>query len=519
MLCLDASAAACATLAFVAGTPQGTKWRARRGADRIALSRATFLPAGLSALTLLAPLILRRNALPIDYDEGVYSAAAQALARGEVPYRDFVLVHPPGLDALLAPVWAFEGFLKSSELLLLSRLLVAGLVVVTAALLTRATSRNTSLGAGLVAGLVFASWPAAVVQNRSVFTEPVANFFLVVGLWAVWRAPEPRYRTWVTVGGLASGLAVLTKLPAAPGALAVAIAVWATSRCWSACARFCLTFLIPAVVLVTYLLATGSVNTAWTQIVRAQLGRSGTGAPLLTRLVDILAGPQWEWAASSGVLAAALMILLLVGLVFTVPHCKAAVIALVWLAGTILVLLTAASWWQTYALQAVPAIALGVGVLVGRLGIWLRRRSYLARLTSSASAGVVVAIWSASYLTEWRTSVRASSPFQTSFASTINSVVTSDSCVFSFDPGLLLAAGLPPIPKSPPIIIDPYGMFLVSAVSDERELVGQVHERVDECSWVLTVGPGYEAIQAWVEAALPRTHREVADGIWERREP
>jgi len=33
---------------------------------------------------------------PVDYDEGVYSAAASLFARGQMPYRDFFFVHPPG---------------------------------------------------------------------------------------------------------------------------------------------------------------------------------------------------------------------------------------------------------------------------------------------------------------------------------------------------------------------------------------------------------------------------------------
>ena len=42
---------------------------------------------------------------PMDYDEGVYSSAAPLLLRGDLPYRDFIFVHPPGslLLGLRAP--------------------------------------------------------------------------------------------------------------------------------------------------------------------------------------------------------------------------------------------------------------------------------------------------------------------------------------------------------------------------------------------------------------------------------
>src|SRR3954452_3278060 len=38
-----------------------------------------------------------------DYDEGVYFGGAQALTAGRLPYRDFVLLHPPGIILLLTP--------------------------------------------------------------------------------------------------------------------------------------------------------------------------------------------------------------------------------------------------------------------------------------------------------------------------------------------------------------------------------------------------------------------------------
>ncbi|HEX4803712.1 MAG TPA: hypothetical protein VFV14_09380, partial [Myxococcaceae bacterium] len=39
----------------------------------------------------------------IDYDEGVYFASSSLLLRGELPYRDFAFVHPPGLLYCLWP--------------------------------------------------------------------------------------------------------------------------------------------------------------------------------------------------------------------------------------------------------------------------------------------------------------------------------------------------------------------------------------------------------------------------------
>ena len=40
----------------------------------------------------------------VGYDDAVYFTAAALFASGEMPYRDFVLVHPPGMLLFLAPV-------------------------------------------------------------------------------------------------------------------------------------------------------------------------------------------------------------------------------------------------------------------------------------------------------------------------------------------------------------------------------------------------------------------------------
>src|SRR3954471_5445292 len=37
------------------------------------------------------------------YDDGVYYSASDALLSGRLPYRDYVLLHPPGITVVLAP--------------------------------------------------------------------------------------------------------------------------------------------------------------------------------------------------------------------------------------------------------------------------------------------------------------------------------------------------------------------------------------------------------------------------------
>ena len=59
---------------------------------------------GLAFLVRLLP-VLRGVGLfgMIDYDDGVYFGSASALIHGLIPYRDFLLLHPPGILYVLAP--------------------------------------------------------------------------------------------------------------------------------------------------------------------------------------------------------------------------------------------------------------------------------------------------------------------------------------------------------------------------------------------------------------------------------
>src|SRR5687768_6746171 len=87
------------------------------------------LPALLLVLAVLGwllralPLLAAGDALryPVDYDEGVYFSAAALLARGVIPYRDFVFVHPPGLLLVLSPAAWLSGVLGPSFAFALAR--------------------------------------------------------------------------------------------------------------------------------------------------------------------------------------------------------------------------------------------------------------------------------------------------------------------------------------------------------------------------------------------------------------
>jgi len=85
--------------------------------ERPALDRALLWQlAGLAVIAFLIRLIpvLLTGGLAgmIDYDDGVYMGTALALVRGKIVYRDFYMLHPPGIVYTLTPFamlsWAFS---------------------------------------------------------------------------------------------------------------------------------------------------------------------------------------------------------------------------------------------------------------------------------------------------------------------------------------------------------------------------------------------------------------------------
>jgi hypothetical protein len=89
--------------------------------------------AVVGGLVRLAALIRTGGPLGfyVDYDEGVYSSAATELSRGNLPYHDFVFVHPPGILYVLTPL----GLLGPARALVAGRVLAVGFGVLSICIL------------------------------------------------------------------------------------------------------------------------------------------------------------------------------------------------------------------------------------------------------------------------------------------------------------------------------------------------------------------------------------------------
>ena len=115
------------------------------------------------------------------------------MVHGQLPYRDFLFLHPPGILVALAPVAAAGRWLGESSGWEVSRLvwMVSGSlasVVVLAILLPLGKLPAT------VGGCAYAVFPGAVLVERTTYCEGLANLCLAVALLLVIREVAARPR-------------------------------------------------------------------------------------------------------------------------------------------------------------------------------------------------------------------------------------------------------------------------------------------------------------------------------------
>src|SRR4051794_546423 len=138
--------------------------------------------AGVAALAFAVRLsaVLRGGGLfgRIGYDGSVYSASASALTRGLLPYRDFLLLHPPGIALTLLPFAALGRLVGDPNAFALARLAWVGLGAVSTALLF-AVVRPKGLWPALAAATFYAVFVPAVTSEHTTSLEAVGSLCLL----------------------------------------------------------------------------------------------------------------------------------------------------------------------------------------------------------------------------------------------------------------------------------------------------------------------------------------------------
>ncbi|HEX5504975.1 MAG TPA: hypothetical protein VFW96_20325 [Thermomicrobiales bacterium] len=133
---------------------------------------ALILCAGYVRGALLWPQPVGMNESPYD-DEGVYAEAAQLMAQGKQPYRDFFYAHPPLGPAMFMPAieYHFNPWGSPTSFMML-RYLATAYGAVTVGFVFLLAWRLWGLAGGIFSGLLLAVDPTAVsVAGRHVMLE------------------------------------------------------------------------------------------------------------------------------------------------------------------------------------------------------------------------------------------------------------------------------------------------------------------------------------------------------------
>ena len=184
------------------------RWAAAlRDPVTLAIMACTALALGLRVYHLSRPGFLTGVT---EYDDGPYFGSAVRLTQGILPYRDFVLVQPPGITLLMLPAALLAKITGTATGLAAGRVLstLAGTAAVP---LMGRLVRHRGAFATLVACGMLAVFPDSVAAAHTVLVEPWLVLFCLIGALLVFRGDRLGggldSRRGLIAGGVAFGFA------------------------------------------------------------------------------------------------------------------------------------------------------------------------------------------------------------------------------------------------------------------------------------------------------------------------
>jgi hypothetical protein len=197
-----------------AGSPSARAWpRASAGRRwRLSVSSviilATAVAIGLRLYELSRPGYLFSVT---EYDDGTDFGSAIRLVHGAMPYRDFIMVQPPGITLLMAPVALATKTLSTATAMAAGRVLTA-LASAAAVLLAGLLTRHRGMFAVAVSCGVLIVYPDSALAARTVLLEPWLVLFCLLGALAVFDGDRFAGHRRLLLGGLAFGFAGAVKV-------------------------------------------------------------------------------------------------------------------------------------------------------------------------------------------------------------------------------------------------------------------------------------------------------------------
>ena len=316
-----------------------------------------------------------------EYDDGTDFGSAVLLIHGYLPYRDFIMVQPPGITLLMAPVALVTKGIGTAWGMGVGRILTA-LAGAAAVAMGGLLVRHRGLLAVIATCGILAVYPAAVQAAHTVLLEPWLVLFCLAGMLAVFDRDGLASTRRLVWGGVAFGFAGAIKVWAILPVLVIVVLILAARqprRAAGFAAGVVAGFAVP--VLPFAALAPG---TFYRSVIVAQLVRvDSVRIPLGYRLHEMTGLTDVTGLTSTLVLS--LISLLIVALVV---GCSVAAtrltgerpplleqFALAATALTVIAFLWPADFYYHYAGFLAPFLAVAVGLPVARFVDALRARS------------------------------------------------------------------------------------------------------------------------------------------------
>ncbi|HEV7206171.1 MAG TPA: glycosyltransferase family 87 protein [Jatrophihabitans sp.] len=146
-----------------------------------------------------------------DYDGGVYLGSSLELVDGRVPYRDFVLVHPPVITLLFTPLALAAKAIGAAQAMGLAKILTALAGAASVPLVGRLVRERGPVVVGLACA-VTALQGDAVASAYSPLLEPWLVLFCLVGAVLAFDGGRVRAGRPLLWAGMFFGLAAATKI-------------------------------------------------------------------------------------------------------------------------------------------------------------------------------------------------------------------------------------------------------------------------------------------------------------------
>ena len=140
-----------------------------------------------------------------EYDDGPYFGSAVRLVHGALPYRDFLIVQPPGITLLMIPAALLSKVTGTAWGMAIGRILTS-LIGAASVTLAGLLVRHRGVLATVIVCGIMAVYPDSIQATKTVLVEPWLVLFCLIGALAVFDGDHFTTRTRRLVwGGVAFG--------------------------------------------------------------------------------------------------------------------------------------------------------------------------------------------------------------------------------------------------------------------------------------------------------------------------